>query len=281
VNRSRARVLPSLTLLAPLLALGSLPALADSRAQGSLDLGDSRWTAVDVIAYKSGEDIEVVFSDQSFDREAMAADGRIDAFDILSHRGSTMTLTLSGGEPAMCLHTQSRSEDGMVSGSLCQSEFPAAIAIETPGPDRVAGQMDWQGEDGRFVKLDFEAAVFSETDLRADAEPLPADGGAPGQAVLAHFAALEAGDYEALKALSHPEARAMMEQSEADGDHLEILEFLREISPRNLVITGGSVFGDHAEVSFEAEDEGRPVRGTADVVLEDGEWYFQGTTIRD
>lgn len=256
------------------------PAAAESLVEGSVKLGHADWAAADVIAFTASEGTQIVFSDQPFDREAITADGRIDDFDIMRHSGNSLTMILGSDGPDMCLHMQTRTADSLISGSSCQSGFPPAIGIDSQSADRVAGGMDWEGDAGEFVKLRFDVAVQSEEALRAGAETLPPDGGEPGAAVRAHFAALAAGDYEGLKVISHPEARAMMEEAEADGDHMEIFDFLREIAPKNVVVTGGIVMGDRAEVMFEAEEDGSPVQGTAEVLRFEEKWYVRGTTIR-
>lgn len=267
--------------VASLFIHGTPSVAADAFVEGSVDLGQGEWIAADVIAFQDDEEVKIVFTDKTFDREEMAADGRIDDFDVLRHLGDTVAISIGADGPGMCLQMQSRTDDGMISGSSCQSTVPSAITISSQTSSRISGSMDWTGDNGRSIALRFETAIYSEEELRRDATPLPPDGGEPGKAVLAHFEALLGGDFESLKSISHPEARAMMEQSETDGDHMEMLEFLQEISPRNLTVKGGVVMGDNAEIEFEAEEDGRPVRGTAEVVRHDGNWYFRGTTVRE
>lgn len=264
-------------------ALVSCPPLfaADS-ASGTVRLDQADWRVADVIAYPDGEEIEIVFSDQAFDRAAMAEDGRIDTFDAMRHAGNTLTLNLAADGPTMCLDFMTRSGDTVSSGSSCRSGFPETVRIASRSAERIAGAMQWTEGEER-IELDFDVAVAAAA-AAAEAEPgqaLPTDGGEPGEAVLAHFSAVVAGDWEKLKSISHPDRRAMMEQSEASGDHLELFQMLQAFAPRKVEVTGGTRRGEQAEVDYRGEEDGRAIHGVADVVLFEGRWYFVGSTTRD
>lgn len=258
------------------------PLFAADSASGTVRLDQADWRVADVIAYPDDEVIEVVFSDQPFDRVAMAEDGRIDIFDAMRHAGNTLTLNLAAAGPTMCLDFMTRSGDTVSSGSSCRSGFPETVRIASRSAERIVGGMQWSEGEER-IELDFDVAVAAAKAVD-DAEPgqaLPADGGEPGKAVLAHFTAVVAGDWEALKAMSHPDRRAMMEQSEASGDHLGLFQMLQAFAPRNVEITGGTRRGDQAEIDYRGDEGGRAIRGVADVVLFEGRWYFVGNTTRD
>jgi hypothetical protein len=285
MNRlAHATPLPSLLLASVLLALPTAPALAEPAASGSVRLGGADWQVADVVAYPDDEEIEVVFSNVAFDRAAMAADGKVDSFDALRHEGNSLTLNIATDGPTMCLDMMTRSENGSSGGSTCNSDYPPTITISARSADHIAGSMRYGDVDGEHVHLDFNVAIEGGSTGGAVARPgtpLPADGGAPAVAMLAHFAAVSAGDWEKLKALSHPDRRTMMEASEAAGEHTKLFEFLQMVAPKDIKITGGMQDGEQAQVDYEAKEDGRTVQGTADLVQFEGRWYFVGSTTRD
>jgi hypothetical protein len=278
----RTRFLVS-SALAAALAL-SLPAHAANLAEGSVQRGDSSWKVVDAFAYPDGEEIEVVFSDKPFDRAEMAADGKIDTFDSMRHEGNTLTLNFDADGPTMCVDFMSRSDGGSVGGSSCNSDYEPTIKVSSRTADRVAGSMQWGEAEGEHIHLTFDVPIQGAATggtVPRPGKPLPADGGAPGKAMLAHFAAVTAGDWNKLKSISHPDRREMMEASEKAGEHMQMFEFLQKFAPKKIRITGGMLDGDQAQVDYSAEEAGSPIKGTADLVQFEGRWYFVGSTTKD
>ena len=254
---------------------------ADTMVEGSVSLEHGNWAAVDAIAYPDGEELDVVFSDMAFDREAIAEDGVANSFDVLRHSGNTLTINVGVDGPTMCVDVMSRSEDTMYSGSSCRSEFSNAIEIESLNDDRIAGGMNWGPSDGEHIHLQFDVEILGGASggmVGEPGDPLPGDGGEPGKAVLLHFQLLAAGDWEGLKARAHPEGRAMMEESEATGEHVEMLEMLRAFAPQNVRITGGTVSGDTARVNYEADENGASVSGIATVIRFEDQWYDRSSS---
>lgn len=269
-----------LPLLCGLLLCAASPAFAGDRAEGSVQLDHADWTVADGIAWHENGEIAIAFSDQPFDRAAMREEGGVDGFDVMRHPGSRLGFTVADGEPGMCLDATTRAGDTIYSGSSCNSEFPAAITIDAQSPERIAGRMHWGEAGGEHVHLSFDLAIEAapaEAPAEAAGDPLPADGGAPGKALLAHFAALAEGDWERYKAGSHPDRRVMLEEQEAAGEHLEMFGFLQSYAPRNVRITGGSVSGEVAQVTYTGEQQGAPAKGTADLMQDGGTWYVIGT----
>lgn len=276
---------PILILSALVAALG-LPrsASAAGPATGSVQRDDSGWQVADAFAYPDGDEIEVVLSDKMFDRAAMASDGKIDTFDSMRHEGNTLTLNFDADGPTMCLDFMSRSANGSSSGSSCNSDYPPTIKITTRTNERIAGSMQWGEAAGEHVHVSFDVPIAGASSGGAVTRPgtaLPADGGAPGKATLAHFAAVAAGDWAKLKSLSHPDRREMMEASEKAGEHQEMFEFLQKFVPKKIKISGGMLNHDQAQVDYSAEEAGSPIAGTADLVLFEGKWYFMGSSTRN
>jgi hypothetical protein len=271
------------TALAAALVL-SLPLQAADLAQGSVHRGESGWKVADAFAYPDGDEIEVVFSDKVFDRADMSADGKIDTFDSMRHDGNTLTLNFDADGPTMCVDFMTRGDGGSMGGSSCNSAYPPTITITARSADRIAGSMHWGEADEEHIHLSFDVPIQGAATAGAvprPGTPLPADGGAPGKAMLAHFAAVAAGDWNTLKAISHPDRRDMMEASEKAGEHQQMFEFLQKFVPRNIRITGGMLDGDQAQVDYSAEEAGSPSKGTADLVQFEGRWYFVGSTTKD
>jgi hypothetical protein len=269
--------------LAAALAL-SLPAYAANLAEGSVQRDESGWKVIDAFAYPDGDEIEVVFSDKLFDRAEMAADGKIDTFDSMRHEGNTMTLNFDADGPTMCVDFMSRGDGGSTGGSSCNSDYEPTIKVSSRTADRIAGSMQWGEADGEHIHLAFDVPIQGATTSGAvprPGKPLPADGGAPGKAMLAHFAAVTAGDWTRLKSISHPDRREMMEASEKAGEHKQMFEFLQKFAPRKIKVTGGMLDGDQAQVDYSAEETGSPIKGTADLVQFEGSWYFVGSTTHD
>ena len=276
----------SLAAFAFLLAVAA-PAPAADTASGSVKLDKADWTVADGIAYQDDEEIEVVFTDQKFDKGEMRRDGKVDTFDVMGHDGNTLAINVAPDGPTMCLDVSTRTAESQMSGSSCNSDFQPTIKITARSETRIAGVMDYTGGDGDKVKLSFDLPIeagggAAGTATAPQGDPLPAGGGEPGKAVLAHFAALNAGDWAKLKAGSHPDRRTQMEASEKEGSYKEMFEFLRSISPKDVKVTGGRLVDpDNAQVDYTGTLDGGALKGTADVVRFEGKWYFVGSTTHD
>jgi hypothetical protein len=271
----RRTTLEFTTLAAALMLASPAPTYAD--ASGSINFRDAKWTVADAVAYPDDEEIEIVFTEAKLDRAEMAQDGKIDTFDIMRSDGRSITINVDADGPTMCIDFST----GNGGGSSCNSDFPPTITLTTRTADRVAGSMQWGETDGEHIHVRFDLPIEGAATggkVARPGTPLPADGGEPGKAVKAHFAALTKGDWKQMKAISHPERVAMMEASEAEGNHMELFEMLRSFMPKNPKITGGTVDGDNAVVDFTAEEDGKPVTGQAEVVRFEGKWYTTGTS---
>lgn len=260
------------------------PVLAKPPAAGTVRNERANWTVADAIAYPDADEIEIVFTDKAFDRGEMASDGKIDTIDAMRHDGNTLTLNVAADGPTMCVDMSTHSADGTFSGSSCNSAYSPTIKIDARSVDHISGSMHYGEVDGEHIFLSFDLPIEGASSggkVTRPGTPLPADGGAPGKAMLAHFNAVAAGDWGRLKAISHPERRSMMEASEKAGEHKEMFEFMQKFVPKQIKITGGMVNGDQAQVDYAAQEEGRAVKGSADLVQFAGQWYFMGNTSRD
>lgn len=257
-----------------LLAAGGTTAAEGAGGRGQVTKGEQTWTVADVIAWREDDKVAVVFASVPFDRTAMAKDGRIDSFDFIGIAGNTLTVNLRSDGPGMCFDYAGESGGG----SSCSSAYQSAVQVTRNDTDRVAGRVDWSEGEATVLQLEFDLPVLSE--VARPGRPLPADGGEPGRAVLAHFAAIASADLARIKAVSHPERVAMMD-AETEADLAEMLGFLKAMSPTEVRIAGGTVDGDSAYVDYAGKRDGEALRGTAELARVDGRWYVTGTSTRN
>ncbi len=243
-------------------------------AKDTVALKYAKFTVVDAVAYKTNDGIEVALLSVAFDRKAAVKDRKIDSFDVMRMFGVTAATLRFGADGAFrCIDAKS-TEGG---GSSCSSDLTPALKLTAHTADRVAGTFKLNA-NGEKADVTFDLKV--ESTVARAGTALPADGGDPGKAVLAHYAAIEKNDFKALMATAAPERAAMMAEAEKAGEAKEMFKMLREMSPRKVRITGGTVDGDAALVDYEGVEGGKPVKGTADVTRIAGKWYFEGSSNR-
>jgi Domain of unknown function (DUF4878) len=240
-------------------------------AKGQVRLSRASFTVADAVAYKTDDGIEVALLSAAFDRKAAVKDQKIDSFDLMGSDGQSITLRIGSDGSMNCIDF--RTDGG--GGSSCNSDYEKALTLTTRTADRVAGSFKLTRE-GESADVTFDLKV--ESTVTRPGTPLPAGGGEPGKAALAYFAAVEKGDFRALKALARPEQRAKMEEAEKSGEAKEMFEFLREMSPRKVKIVGGTIDGDEAFVDFEGVSDGEPAKGVVELVRVAGQWYVSGTS---
>ena len=101
----------------------------------------------------------------------------------------------------------------------------------------------------------------------AGAADLPADGGEPGQVVLAALAAQRSGDFEWWSAAWHPRTW------EGKEDQIRgMLQRGASMSPLSERILGGSIDGDHAKVQIEATFKSKTANTEAELERLEGKW---------
>lgn len=252
-----------------------LMAAPEARAdvKGKVSISGATFAVVDAVAYKTNDGIAVALLPVAFDMKAAAKDRKIDTFDFMRMDSAYVTLKVDADGSFNCIDFSA----GSGGGSSCNSEYTPALKLTARTAERIAGTFNLKGKtDNADVTFDLKVV----TTLAPAGTALPADGGEPGRAVMAHFAAIEKNDFAALKALAHPERRQMMEASEKSGEAKKMFAMMREMSPRKVKITGGTVDGDTALVDFEGVEDGKPMKGSADVERDGGKWYLTGTSTR-
>lgn len=263
------------TLVRVTVLVGGLLGATDVQAdvKGRVSLKEATFTVADAVAYKTDDGIEVAFLPAALDRKAAAKDQKIDSFDVMRMGKGHVTLRIGSDGSFNCIDYS----NGNGGGSSCNSDYTAALKLSARTADRVAGAFRLKA-NGSTADVTFDLKV--ESVLARAGTALPADGGDPGKAVLAHFAAIEKNDFKALMATAPPEQRKMMQASEKSGEAKEMFQMMRAMSPRKVRVTGGTVDGDEALVDFEGVEDGKPAKGVATVVRIGGLWYLQGTSNR-
>jgi hypothetical protein len=249
----------------------AMPAMAD--VKGKVALREISFTVADAVAYKTDDGVDVALLPAAFDRKAAAKDRKIDTFDVMRMGQGYVALRLETGKPFSCIDFSV----GGGGGSSCNSDYATALKLTVNTAERVAGTFRLKGPAGTS-DVTFDLKV--ESVVVPPGTPLPADGGDPGKAVMAHFAAIEKNDFKALKATASPDQAKQMEASEKSGEAKEMFKMMRAMSPRKVKITGGTVDGDDALVDFEAVEDGKPVKGVAECVRIAGKWYMSGSNTR-
>jgi hypothetical protein len=246
------------------------PLFAD--AKGRVHIKGADFTVAEAVAYTSDDGVEVALLSGPFDRKEAAKDGKIDSMDMFRLRGANVTLKIGRDGSFSCLDWKS-SQGG---GSTCNSDFTKALTLTANTADRVAGTLKLNAS-GDSADVTFDVQVESTATRSGTA--LPAGGGEPGKAALAHFAAIEKGDFAALKATAPPDVRQKMEASEKDGHAKEMFEMMREFTPRRVRILGGTIDGNEATLDFDGVVDNQPQKGEVDLVRVGGAWFVKGTTM--
>jgi len=243
------------------LALAAFPAYA-GEVSGQVD----GWTVVDALAIRGDAGIEIVFSDTAFDRAAIAADFRYDMLDGHAHeserQGALMTLRLDaeGGVSGI----------GMGGSSLYTSAMDSAFTLGKLGADAIAGQLDYGSYQVRF-----DLPLLQNGQLPRQGSPLPADGGAAGEALRAYLAALKGNDFDAFVALSPPSWRESMQASKAKGEAQLEIDAVREELPDAIALTGGHAEAQRAWIDLSAKQAGAAVKAVATLEQDSGRWYVR------
>jgi len=244
------------------------------RGRRNVTLDGTRWVVADAIARRDGDDIAVVFGSMRFDRKSIAADGRIDVFDFMGLGGPTLTIRMEDDRPANCFDFR----PGSGGGSACDRDDRQAVVVGRNAYGRIAGAIEWSKGSDTAIGADFDLPVVTRAERPGT--PLPVDGGEPGKAMLAHFAALATGNLSKIRAVSHPDRVAMLDEAEA-SDAREMIDAMRATPPTGVSATGGVVDDDTALVDFDSTREGQAFSGTAELVRVEGRRYVIGTSTRN
>jgi len=255
------------------LVAGITPVRAISRFGGGVRLGTADWQVADAIAYQHDDGIAIAFLSSIVDQQVMRSDGKVDTSDLLRAGVDALSINVAEDGPTTCIDLIDATQDTPKSSKPCDAAFRDAITITAKSARRIAGEMHYRGENGDSVDLVFDLPI--EPDL-AKAVPLPANGGEPGEAVLAYFAAMDEGDWAKIVSVMHPDRRAEMQALAADPAFKDVFEVIRSVRPRGVKVASGRLLdADTAQVEITGTDEnGRPMQATAEVARAAGVWFF-------
>lgn len=250
--------------LALLLALPiTVAALAQEGASGQFQVDGDNRTVADGIAWLDQGTLKLVFSDQAFDRNEMAADGELNAFDFM---GEGTTLTVEVGERDAVAGV-SLYENGM---TRYFSGLGETLEIRHRDQQRIAGAFAVGDAPG----LRFDLPI-SDGSMERPGERLPADGGEPGRVLLSRIAAIHAGDMDELIANTPPDQADEMRAAVADGEGAQLLAMAQLFTPKDIKIQGGSQDGDSAWVDFTGNEGGIAVTGVGILKRSNGRWAVE------
>jgi hypothetical protein len=148
------------------------------------------------------------------------------------------------------------------------------VDLTTSTKDRIAGSITMPAdsffEENYQYSATFDVPILSkpaERPVVLKGNPLPADGGEPAKAWQAYRKAMAAGDIAAIRKVISAEH---MKDTD-DPDFKKMLPLMKEMQPKKVRITRGSVDGDTATLLVENLDE-KNSAGTVTMRREGGQW---------
>lgn len=177
------------------------------------------------------------------------------------HIGITETSEFSEtGQPELQVYTQSIKFAADASGNISGGNYPQ-IEIEGFDSGVVTGRI-WHAEPQTVFDDTYRFDVsFSTPVSDPDApvgDPLPVDGGEPGQAYIRWVEAIHSGDIDMLKGIIPAEMAAQFDQLSATEVSEEI-GFMKLVTPTEVRILSGSSDGETAILKTEGTMEGETV----------------------
>ena len=134
--------------------------------------------------------------------------------------------------------------------------------------------------DSKCVKTTANSSEAATSEISR--RNLAPDGGAPGKALIAYFAALKVRDWNALKALSPEDIRSMMEEDEADGFHTQLIESMAKAAPPSIKIIGAWIEAQVvAHVRYQGRVAGKAINGHAELLQENSKWLVTVAGVGD
>lgn len=266
-----------------LLASLLTPVMSPADVTGSVTYKGKRWEVADGIAFTGSFDrISLAFAPVRWDRIAWADNGRFDFFAPYSfERGlKPEFLEIRLGDDGQFASLRMVKAFGESEGDLSQAmagkpDRLEGIKIESVSSEAVAGHAKFErGDYAVDVKFDL-TVIKKDAKVEVPGSALPADGGAPGKALLATLAAATAGDVPAMLALAHPDRREQMTQASATPEFAKRLAMMKSMTPTGPSISGGKIHEDHAWVDFSGNSGGAAKQHSAKLNRVAGVWYVE------
>lgn len=243
---------------------------ADPSFGGEFKIEDATHKIVDAIAFPNRDDIVVVLSDHPLDRVKLGEDGTIDSMDFFDAPDGLLKLDIDplAGELEM-LRLSSEGRYKMMFASA------ASLELSHNDAERIAGRVKFTNGPEAFFDLPITRKI------ERPGTPLPADGGAPGLALLAYVQAIHSGDFDAMVAHAPAAKAERYRKAQAAGETEKLLNLARKFTPKEIAITGGRQDGTQAWVEFSGKLEGQAKAGTGTMKLDNGRWVLEKIKTRD
>lgn len=175
-----------------------------------------------------------------------------------------------GDQPELQVYSQDMRFSAEQPGNVSGGSYPT-LELSAIGPEGVAGRVFHAEPQEIFddtFHYDFAFSAPMSDPNAPIGDPLPAGGGEPGAAFIAWTEAIHAGDIDRMKALVLPEQAAMLDSP----DIAEELEFIKLMTPTDVVVVGGSSDGETALLEVTGKMDGEPVKGEVTLVRQAGTW---------
>lgn len=283
-----------------LVACGMEPARVrpDPRVQTHGMFGaDGEWKVRDAVAVRDGDGMILSFAHLWFDRDVWLRDAELTPEGLGAFVGNeydyapTLDLRLDKDGRPLAHRLRYGSYGAKWKDAL---EANASVALSVHQSDRIAGTVRLRAASLRAA-IDFDLPVLVFGPIARPGVALPADGGKPGQLLLAKSRAIHEGDLDRLLQLMSP-----AERRDAIGHYDSDLEFhpgdleysgsgffmwkQRMDMPDIRRIEGGSIEDDIAWVDFSGVDGsgfGDPVVGTAVMIRRRSGWEVREIIVRE
>jgi hypothetical protein len=148
-------------------------------------------------------------------------------------------------------------------GNISGGTYPA-LELTSAGPEGFEGRV-WHAEVQEFFddtfQYDFTFSVPMSDPSAPIGDPLPAGGGEPGAAFVAWCDAIHSGDMERIRKLVPAEQAAMFDEPSQRDQIMEELEFMKLMTPTEVVVLGGSSDGETAILEVTGTMDGEPAKG--------------------
>jgi hypothetical protein len=176
--------------------------------------------------------------------------------------GVTKTSEFSD-EPRIEVFSQDIRFSADQAGNISGGTYPE-LELTSAGPEVFEGRV-WHAEAQEFFddtfQYDFTFSAPMSDPFAPIGDPLPAGGGEAGAAFLAWCQAIHSGDMERIKKLVPAEQAAMFDDPSNKDQIEEELEFMKLMTPTEVVVIGGSSDGETAILQVEGTLDGEPAKG--------------------
>jgi hypothetical protein len=215
----------------------------------------------------------IVFADKPIDDAALAgASDRDGAIDDQLREATRVDLNLEPDGSVQNVNTRIGYSSGSQSGSGWYT-----LSLKRNDDQRVEGSFRSNDEEdkniGRYYDLVFALDLPGAPDPGA---ALPADGGEPGKAYLAHLASLRKGDIDALaKSMTKARADELLAHRN-DAEFKMMFGFIQGQALREPKYVKGNARGDRATLEYTGKDaDGNAVTNTVSMLREGGAWKVE------